>query len=125
MNRVRVTYIPGLPVSPKITPGLISSASRRTNPGGTGCVYWPDADTERTTAPTAQTAHLIPFETLITSPYWCRSLHIIGVGACTSASPGSAPGDEARAEAPRAVPYGVPLPPSPSTRSQVMVPWIV
>src|SRR5437879_10090756 len=65
MNRVRVTYIPGLPGSPKIAPGLISSASRRTNPGGTAGLYWPDADTERITAPTAQPAHLIPFETLI------------------------------------------------------------
>jgi hypothetical protein len=29
-------------------------------------LYWPDADTERITAPMAQPAHLIPFEAFIT-----------------------------------------------------------
>src|SRR5438876_12344589 len=53
--------MPGLLGSPKIAPVLISSASRRTNPSGTGCLYWPDADTDSSIAPITQPTHFIAF----------------------------------------------------------------
>src|SRR5438445_8046391 len=52
--------MPGLLASPYTAPALlISSASKRANPGGTGCLYCPDADTESSTAPTTQPAHFL------------------------------------------------------------------
>src|SRR5438132_10552156 len=39
----------------------MSSASRRTNPSGTGCLYCPEAETVSSMAPTAQPVHFSAF----------------------------------------------------------------
>src|SRR4051794_32552831 len=60
--------MPGNFGSPNIVPCLISSASSRTNPGGTGCLYCPEADTVSNSTATARPVHFSAFASSITSP---------------------------------------------------------
>src|SRR6476660_10493796 len=44
----------------------MSSASSRTNPSGTGCLYWPDADAVSSIAATTRPVHFHACEKFIT-----------------------------------------------------------